>query len=72
MQQIKHIYKWIITGRQSLPWLYALICALICAVNYAHFMRNGNQALEQKRLGNTAMDISELKWGHNLESPPPF
>ena len=31
-------------GKQSLPWPYAHIYALICAIKYAHFMLKGNQA----------------------------
>ena len=46
MQQIKCI----IMPRQSQPWPYACIYALICAVKYAHFMHNGNQALLRKKL----------------------
>ena len=35
MQQIKRINQRIIMRRQSLPWPYACIYALICAVNCA-------------------------------------
>ena len=33
--------------RHSLPWPYARIYVLICAVNYAHFMHYDNSALSR-------------------------
>ena len=48
MQQIKHINQRINTRRQSLPWPYAHIYAVICAVNCATNYVSRTRALHQR------------------------
>ena len=69
MQQIKRINHQIITRRQSLPWPYAHIYALICAMNCATNDVSRTRALFAKRLVvySRVVDLSFLK--RNLSSP---